>query len=211
MKLLFLLCLGLTLACSHKEAGQDVVTSNFDASKIAGKWYSILLASDAKENIEENGSMRVFVEHIRVLDNSSLAFKFQRKVNGECTDFYAVCDKVGDGVYTVAYYGENKFRLLEVNYSDYVILHLVNVNGNKTFQLMEFYGRKPDVEPKLKDKFVEICQQYGIIKENIIDLTKIDRCFQLRGSGGVQESSSEGHLTLQFMGGKSLPLISAHP
>uniref|UniRef100_A0A4X1V5Q4 Uncharacterized protein n=1 Tax=Sus scrofa TaxID=9823 RepID=A0A4X1V5Q4_PIG len=49
-------------------------------------------------------------------------------------------------------------------------------------------GRKPDVEPKLKDKFVEICQQYGIIKENIIDLTKIDRCFQLRGSGGVQES-----------------------
>lgn len=34
-------------------------------------------------------------------------------------------------------------------------------------------GRKPDVEPKLKDKFVEICQQYGIIKENIIDLTKI--------------------------------------
>uniref|UniRef100_A0A4X1V5R7 Uncharacterized protein n=1 Tax=Sus scrofa TaxID=9823 RepID=A0A4X1V5R7_PIG len=55
-------------------------------------------------------------------------------------------------------------------------------------------GRKPDVEPKLKDKFVEICQQYGIIKENIIDLTKIDRCFQLRGSGGVQESraNSEG-------------------
>lgn len=37
-------------------------------------------------------------------------------------------------------YGENKFRLLEVNYSDYVILHLVNVNGDKTFQLMEFYG-----------------------------------------------------------------------
>lgn len=50
-----------------------------DLLQIAGEWYSILLASDAKENIEENGSMRVFVEHIRVLDNSSLAFKFQRK------------------------------------------------------------------------------------------------------------------------------------
>lgn len=34
MKLLLLLCLGLTLASSHKEAGQDVVTSNFDASKV---------------------------------------------------------------------------------------------------------------------------------------------------------------------------------
>ena len=34
MKLLLLLCLGLTLASSHKEAAQDVVTSNFDASKV---------------------------------------------------------------------------------------------------------------------------------------------------------------------------------
>ena len=50
-----------------------------DLLQIAGEWYSILLASDAKENIEENGSMRVFAEHVRVLDNSSLAFKFQRK------------------------------------------------------------------------------------------------------------------------------------
>uniref|UniRef100_A0A8C3X723 Lipocalin/cytosolic fatty-acid binding domain-containing protein n=1 Tax=Catagonus wagneri TaxID=51154 RepID=A0A8C3X723_9CETA len=172
MKLL-LLCLGLTLGCSHKEEDHNVVTSNFNVSKIAGEWYSILLASDAKEKIEENGSMRVFVERINVLNNFSLDFKFQTKVNGECIEFTVVCDKIGDGVYTVDYDGDNKFRILEVNYSDYIILHLVNVNGNKTFQLMELYGRKPDVRPELKNKFVEICQRYGIIKENILDLTKI--------------------------------------
>lgn len=42
--------------------------------QIKGKWYSILLASDEKEKIEENGSMRVFVEYIDVLANSSLQF-----------------------------------------------------------------------------------------------------------------------------------------
>ncbi|KAI4542543.1 hypothetical protein MG293_007922 [Ovis ammon polii] len=78
MKLL-LLCLGLTLVCAQ-EGTSDVVRSNFDIPKIAGEWYSILLASDHREKIEENGSMRVFVEHIDVLENSSLSFKFHTKI-----------------------------------------------------------------------------------------------------------------------------------
>lgn len=50
-----------------------------DLLQITGEWYSILLASDLREKIEENGSMRVFVEHIDVLENSSLSFKFHTK------------------------------------------------------------------------------------------------------------------------------------
>ncbi|WP_420737500.1 lipocalin/fatty-acid binding family protein, partial [Brucella melitensis] len=49
-----------------------------------------------------------------------------------------------------------------------------------------FYAREPDVSPELKNEFVEIAQKRGIVKENIIDLTKIDRCFQIRGSGVSQ-------------------------
>ncbi|MRI72296.1 lipocalin/fatty-acid binding family protein [Enterococcus casseliflavus] len=40
-----------------------------------GEWHTIILASDKREKIEEHGSMRLFVEHIHVLENS-LAFKF---------------------------------------------------------------------------------------------------------------------------------------
>jgi hypothetical protein len=42
--------------------------------QIKGKWYPILLACDQRKKIEENGSMRVFVEYIDVLANSSLQF-----------------------------------------------------------------------------------------------------------------------------------------
>ncbi|XP_023608990.1 major allergen Equ c 1-like [Myotis lucifugus] len=104
MKLL-MMCLGLTLVCAHHEGNHDVVTSNFDMSKISGEWYSILLASDVKEMIEENGSMRVFVESIQVLDNSSLSFKCHMKVNGECTEISFICDKTEEkGVYSVEWY-----------------------------------------------------------------------------------------------------------
>uniref|UniRef100_A0A8B9WJ66 Lipocalin/cytosolic fatty-acid binding domain-containing protein n=1 Tax=Bos mutus grunniens TaxID=30521 RepID=A0A8B9WJ66_BOSMU len=138
MKLL-LLCLGLTLVCAQ-EGNSDVVRSNFDIPKIAGEWYSILLASDNREKIEENGSMRVFVEYIDVLENSSLLFKFHTKVNGVCTELSLVSDSTGeDGVFTISYDGENKFRILQVNYSQHIIFYLENFSDS--FQLLELYGR----------------------------------------------------------------------
>ncbi|XP_070651404.1 major allergen Equ c 1-like isoform X3 [Bos indicus] len=124
MKLL-LLCLGLTLVCAQ-EGNSDVVRSNFDIPEITGEWFSILLASDDREKIE-NGSMRFFVEYISLLENSSLFIKMHTKVNGVCTELPLTCDSTGeDGVYTVSYQrssepcsvfstddGENKFRILQ--------------------------------------------------------------------------------------------------
>ncbi|KAI5138566.1 Epididymal-Specific Lipocalin-9 [Manis pentadactyla] len=191
MKLL-LLCVGLTLVCAHEEGSSEVVRSNFDVQKISGDWYSILLASDAKENIEEDGSMRGFVEHIQTWDNSSLTFTFHIKVNGQCTEIVLLCDETEkSGVYSVAYDGHNLFHIVEAVYNKYIIFHLTNFNDGKPFQVMELYAREPDVSLELKKKFEKICQNFGIVKENIIDLTKIDRCLQARGSGEAQDSSAE--------------------
>ncbi|KAM5298497.1 major urinary protein 4-like [Ctenodactylus gundi] len=111
---------------------------------ISGKWYSVGLASDQKEKIEEEGSMRVFVEYIHALENSSLAFKLHTIVDGKCKEVFLVADKTEKhGVYAV-------------------------------------HCREPDVSPELKEKFVEICQKYGIAKENILDLTNGDRCLEAR-------------------------------
>lgn len=50
-----------------------------DLLQISGDWYSILLASDFKGKIEENGSFRISMEHISACDNSSLALKLYTK------------------------------------------------------------------------------------------------------------------------------------
>ncbi|XP_032335021.1 allergen Fel d 4-like [Camelus ferus] len=217
MKLLSL-CLGLTLVCAWRERN-DVVESNFDISKISGDWYSILLASDFKGKIEENGSFRISMEHISACDNSSLALKLYTnmrqlvpsvsleqqlilfyRVNGECTEISLICDKAEeDDVYTLTckyatkkkksfYDGYNIFCILEVDYDKYIIFYLVNVSNNGTFHVLKLSARERDVTAMLKRKFVRICQKYGIVEENIVDLTKVDHCLQARESAADQAS-----------------------
>nr|XP_020145025.1 major urinary protein 4-like isoform X1 [Microcebus murinus] len=185
MKLL-LLSLGLALVCSHAQETGDPVTSNFDLSKISGDWYSIYLASDHKEKIEENGSMRVFVERIHALKNASLYFKFHTIVNGECSEIPLVCDSTGnDGECSVEYDGHTVAHILETDYTDYLVYHVENSNNEGKSQIMELYGREPDVSTELKEKFVEYCRDHGIVMENIIDLTRINRCLQARDNALV--------------------------
>uniref|UniRef100_A0A8C9ATE0 Lipocalin/cytosolic fatty-acid binding domain-containing protein n=1 Tax=Prolemur simus TaxID=1328070 RepID=A0A8C9ATE0_PROSS len=144
--------------------------------QISGEWYSILLASDHKEKIEENGSMRVFVERIQPLENSSLYFKYHTIINGECSEIPLVCDLTGkDGECSVDYDGHNVATILDTDYTDYLIYHVKNSENEEKSQIMELYGREPDVSPELKEKFVEYCEKYGIVKENILDLTKVGK------------------------------------
>lgn len=47
-------------------------------------------------------------------------------------------------------------------------------------------GREPDLSPIIKTRFQQICQKYGIPKENILDLTKVGKfsylCFLVLNS-----------------------------
>ncbi|XP_051043822.1 major urinary protein 20 [Phodopus roborovskii] len=173
LQVLLLLGLEMMLVCVHAEGKTNLIGKNFNPEKIDGEWYTIGLASDKREKIEEHGSMRVFVEYIHFLKNSSLAFKFHTIVNGECTQLYLVCDKTEeDGVYVVNYDGYNIFTILDVDYDRYIILQLRNVKTGETFQLMELYGRTPELSSNIKENFGDISKMYGIPEENIFDLTK---------------------------------------
>ncbi|MCV2423765.1 lipocalin/fatty-acid binding family protein, partial [Paucibacter sp. DJ4R-1] len=154
---------------------------NLYVAKLKGEWFSIDVASNKREKIEENGSMRVFMQHIDVLENS-LGFKFRIKENGECRELYLVAYKTPeDGEYFVEYDGGNTFTILKTDYDRYVMFHLINFKNGETFQLMVLYGRTKDLSSDIKEKFAKLCEAHGITRDNIIDLTKTDRCLQARG------------------------------
>uniref|UniRef100_A0A8C9H771 Lipocalin/cytosolic fatty-acid binding domain-containing protein n=1 Tax=Piliocolobus tephrosceles TaxID=591936 RepID=A0A8C9H771_9PRIM len=159
---LLLLCLGLTLICAQEEEN-NAVTSNFDLSKISGEWYSVLLVSDCREKIEEDGSMRVFVEHIDYLGDSSLTFKLHEIENGTCTEINLACKPTEKNA---IYKGRNVVDILETDYDNYIYFYNKNFKNGETFLLLELYGR---------ERFVKYCEEHGIVKENIFDLTK-DHC-----------------------------------
>ncbi|KAM5331415.1 allergen Fel d 4-like [Glossophaga mutica] len=182
MKLL-LLCLGLTLVCAHHEDNHDIVRGNIDMSKLSGEWYTVLLASELKEKIQENGSFRLFVKSIQALDNSSLIVKYHQKVNGECAEGAFFFDGTEiKGVYGDAYDGYTRVQFPEVVYNDYILVYMLNFDNEKITQVMKIDARTPDVSPQVKKRFEEFCQRHGIPKENVLDLTNTDRCLQSRGS-----------------------------
>ncbi|XP_053512161.1 allergen Fel d 4-like [Artibeus jamaicensis] len=190
MKLL-LLCLGLTLLCAHGQEKHDVVTSNFDMAKISGEWYTVLLAADSMEKIEENGSFRSFIEYIWVFDNSSLLLKYNKKINGECTALFFVPDeKEEKGVYDVPYDGQNSIQIAEAVYDEYLILYVLNFDHEKTTNIIVLNARNLDVTPRLRKAFEKNCEKYGIPTENIVDVSNADPCIQTRGNHGSQSSST---------------------
>uniref|UniRef100_A0A8C6HLW3 Lipocalin/cytosolic fatty-acid binding domain-containing protein n=1 Tax=Mus spicilegus TaxID=10103 RepID=A0A8C6HLW3_MUSSI len=178
MKLLLLLCL-VTLVYVHAEEASST-GRNFNVEKINGEWFSIILASDKREMIEEHGSMRVFVEHIHVLENY-LALKFHTVIDEECSKIFLVADKPEkDGEYSVTYDGFNSFTILKTDYDNYIMIHLINKKDGKTLQLMELYGREPDLSSDIKERFAQLCEKHGILRENIIDLSNANCCFGAR-------------------------------
>ncbi|XP_075801405.1 major urinary protein 4-like isoform X2 [Microtus pennsylvanicus] len=218
MKLLLLLLLGLelTLVCVHTEGQTGAMGKSFTPEKIEGEWYSVGLASDKREIIEENGSMRIFVEHIHVFKNSSLAFHFHTVINGECTEMYLVSDKTEkDGEYYVKYDGDNIFNVLATDYDGYIIFHLRNINNGETFQMMELYGRKPELSSNIKEKFVDLCKKHGIVEENILDLTGwylIPECvLVLTLQIAVSRPEMEERPEPPVLNGDSSPGLQHHP
>ncbi|XP_063117362.1 major urinary protein-like, partial [Rattus norvegicus] len=104
------------------------------------------------------------------------------RVNGKCRELYLVAYKTPkDGEYFVEYDGGNTFNILKTDYDRYVMFHLVNFKDGETFQLMNLFGRTKDLSSDIKEKFAKLCVAHGITRENIIDVTKTNRCLQAQG------------------------------
>ncbi|XP_006537550.1 major urinary protein 15 isoform X1 [Mus musculus] len=170
MKMLLLLCLGLTLVCVHAEEASST-GRNFNVQKINGEWHTIILASDKREKIEDNGNFRLFLEQIHVLENS-LVLKFHTVRDEECSELSMVADKTEKaGEYSVTYDGFNTFTIPKTDYDNFLMAHLINEKDGETFQLMGLYGREPDLSSDIKERFAQLCEKHGILRENIIDLS----------------------------------------
>ncbi|XP_063117364.1 major urinary protein isoform X2 [Rattus norvegicus] len=110
-------------------------------SELNGDWFSIVVASNKREKIEENGSMRVFMQHIDVLENF-LGFKFRIKVNGECRELYMVAYRTPkDGEYFVEFDGGNTVNILKTDYYKYLILQIINYKNGRTYLVTKLWDR----------------------------------------------------------------------
>uniref|UniRef100_A0A8C6GX00 Lipocalin/cytosolic fatty-acid binding domain-containing protein n=1 Tax=Mus spicilegus TaxID=10103 RepID=A0A8C6GX00_MUSSI len=90
----------------------------------------------------------------------------------ECSEISMVADKTEKaGEYSVTYDGFNTFTIPKTDYDNFIMAHLINEKDGETFQLMGLYGREPDLSSDIKERFAQLCEKHGILRENIIDLS----------------------------------------
>ncbi|XP_078005292.1 major urinary protein-like [Phascolarctos cinereus] len=163
MKIL-LLTLGLGLVCGL----QGLDNSAKGSPKLDGKWFTVALASNVTSKIEEGGSLRIFVYNIRVYDGFLTADFFKRE-NGKCIPFSVTAITKEDGSNLVHYDGLNDFSLESFD-DEYSIFMLYNIKDGEVTIWGELFGRTPDLPDEIKKKFEEICERFGIGKDQIRDL-----------------------------------------
>ncbi|XP_072499675.1 major urinary protein-like [Notamacropus eugenii] len=171
---ILLLTIGLVLVC-----GLQALDNNLDNPKmVTGNWFTVALASNVTSKIEEGGSLQMFVKNIREHDGLLLGDFFKR-INGECTPFSLTTFIGEDGQMHVSYDGLNDFSIQSIS-SDHVIFILYNTKDGEVTTWAKLYGRTPDLSNEIKKEFEEICERFGIKKDQIRDLSNDDRCEKLR-------------------------------
>ncbi|XP_074066766.1 major urinary protein-like isoform X2 [Macrotis lagotis] len=168
MKIL-LLTVGLALVC-HLQAQ--------DSSELTGEWFTIALASNVTSKIENGGNLEMFIKTISEHDGILSGVFFKRQ-NGKCVQFSVTTFTGEGGKMLVQYDGLNDFSIQSVD-SNHVIFILNNVKNGEVIIWAELYGRTPDLSDEIKKKFGDICEKFGIRKDQIRDLSNNDRCEELR-------------------------------
>ncbi|XP_036607712.1 trichosurin-like [Trichosurus vulpecula] len=173
MKLL-MLTVGLALVC-----GLQALNNNAeDSPEVTGKWFTVALASNVTSKIEEGGSLQIFVKSLWEHDGLLSAVFFKRQ-NGKCIQFSVTASPGEDGQMHVPYDGENALSL-ESRDSEHLILIVYNTKDGEVTVWGELFGQTPNLSDEIKKKFEEVCKTFGIRKDQIRDLSKDDRCQELR-------------------------------
>ncbi|XP_044515611.1 trichosurin-like [Gracilinanus agilis] len=175
MKLL-LLSMGLALVYglqSHSRSEEDLsdeIEQNWE--QLSGHWHTVGLASSNRSLIEEEGPFRNFIQNITV-EHGNLNGIFLTRKNGQCILLSLIALKTEKaGCFKLNYYGTNKIYYESSKSDEYVIFILYNHHKGNMNIVANLFGRTPDLSDEIKKKFEKMCENHGIRKDEILDLTK---------------------------------------
>ncbi|XP_062937704.1 minor allergen Can f 2-like [Cynocephalus volans] len=174
---LLLLTVGLALVCglwAHEEQESDL-------SKLSGSWYISALASNNSALIAPGGHFRVFINTLNTEDGNLLGDILVPEEGG-CSKVSLVAFKTEDDdrQFTMEFWGHNELHLEEVVPSEFLVLYLINLYEGETSLVANLLVRKPVAEKEFLDTFEDICEELGLLKEQIVFLDQTDRCEKFR-------------------------------
>ncbi|XP_047703307.1 odorant-binding protein-like [Prionailurus viverrinus] len=183
MKILLLL-LGVVLVCDghlplpdeHLPLPDGHLPLWDNLAKLSGEWNTLLVAATNFDKIS-NGPFHGYMRKVDVdIPNGRMVFKFSVMMNGLCTEKSAVGTIGRDKFINIGYAGQNNLKILHYT-SHSIIVHNVNVDSEgTTTEMLGLLGRRLHPDNHDFAKFRELMRGNNIPEENLIDMSKTEKC-----------------------------------
>ncbi|XP_029420396.1 odorant-binding protein 1b-like [Nannospalax galili] len=99
------------------------------AKDISGVWYTVAIAADDREKIQEDKPLRMYIRRLQCYSKcQELDIIFQVQLKGQCTLTTVRGRDIGDGVWRDEYEGENHYKLMKQT-KDFIIFYNENVDA----------------------------------------------------------------------------------
>ncbi|KAG5193248.1 hypothetical protein JEQ12_019609 [Ovis aries] len=143
---------------------------------ITANWYTIYMAADHKEKIEEGGPLRTYFRQFECIDNcEKMSITFILTNYNSCTLITVVAQRAEENVYHVDYMGKNSVQLIPASES-MLVFYAENFDGEKTTKVTYALGKGDSLSQEDIQKYEEINNERGIPNENTEDGSNTDNC-----------------------------------
>ncbi|KAK9536689.1 hypothetical protein VZT92_006452 [Zoarces viviparus] len=169
------------LLCSLTVSSEVVPQADFDVQGIAGKWYLLGFATNAKWFVNSRASMKMATAMVTPTADGELDLSYSSlKSDGSCWRMNNVAKKT-DVAGKFTYRGRGGMKevyMVDVKCDEYALVHTTKSKGstgNPTV-VNKLFGRAVDLSADLLEKFRQFSLETGILPENIAFLPKNAEC-----------------------------------
>ncbi|KAI4549978.1 hypothetical protein MJT46_019127 [Ovis ammon polii x Ovis aries] len=153
---------------------------------ITANWYTIYMAADHKEKIEEGGPLRTYFRQFECIDNcEKMSITFILTNYNSCTLITVVAQRAEENVYHVDYMGKNSVQLIPASES-MLVFYAENFDGEKTTKVTYALGKGDSLSQEDIQKYEEINNERGIPNENTEDGSNT-----AKGDGTTEEETQQ--------------------
>ncbi|CAM4643862.1 unnamed protein product [Leuciscus chuanchicus] len=174
-----ILCVLFFAVCA---SAQVMPMTDFNLGKMAGKWYLVGFATNAKHFVKiYKADMKMGTAMMVPTEDGDLDLSYTHlKSDGSCFSLKNLAEKTeipGRFVFHNKRWGnDNDMRVVDAKYDEYAIVHTIKTKEGKSEVLNKLHSRTTEITDDLKEKFRQFCLDTGILKENIAILTKNGEC-----------------------------------
>ncbi|XP_068604209.1 lipocalin-like [Brachionichthys hirsutus] len=155
--------------------------SNFNATKVAGKWYMVAFATNAYWFRNNVGGLKRGQGMWVPNENGDIHMAFTNlKNNNVCWKLSYTATKTDmPGIFTFispTWGNENSMSFVDVKYDEYALIHTNKIMRGFEEILNNLFSRSPIITEELKQKFISFSQATGINDTNISILADNPEC-----------------------------------